>query len=426
MLRASALYVSRRFESLMAIANFGASSLYWLAIAFIVSVSDYGVLMTAQAAILLVVALFTLRTHDMVFFLSGTHGYSIGHAWRAAFTLEIAALALCFAAGVAVILLLVPGTFPSLSVAVLFLTLSATVIFQQASIAKLRRLERLRTIHAANGATLALWVLALLWLALGSRDGLADFLVAGAIPLAGRSLILVAGALVARDRAALASEGATDWWRVVRFAVSGQAVNFVKNGATSIETTILAIFVPPAPVALYRLTKSAQGMATAFSNVAFQQGSDSIASASAPGHRRDLLRRLRLRGLRGSLATYPFAAAFAALYAWWKPDVGMGEFQLVMAASFLAMLPQIMLQGAFIVLSLAGRHARINAIYLLSAAALGLFSCALFVVPSIWVFLAGLTAANVLRWVLLERAAMTLVRSEQGSPPHVPVGAGAA
>ncbi|MGN3974586.1 hypothetical protein [Tsuneonella sp. SYSU-LHT278] len=425
MLRASALYVTRRFESLMAIANFGASSLYWLAIAFIVSVSDYGVLMTAQAAILLVVALFTLRTHDMVFFLSGTHGYSIGHAWRAAFTMEVAALALCLAAGSAVIFLVASDTFPSRAVAALFLALSATVIFQQASIAKLRRLERLRTIHAANGLMLVLWALALVWLALGTHGSLGDFLVVGAVPLAGRSLILVVGALAARDPGATTT-GPTDWGRVVRFAVSGQAVNFVKNGATSIETTILAIFVPPAPVALYRLTKSAQGMATAFSNVAFQQGSDSIASASAPGHRRDLLRRLRLRGLRGSLATYPFAAAFAALYAWWKPDVGMGEFQLIMAVSFVAMLPQIMLQGAFIVLSLAGRHARINAIYLLSAAALGLFSCALFVVPSIWVFLAGLTAANVLRWALLERAAMTLFRSEQGSPPHAPVGAGAA
>lgn len=425
MLRASLDYVVRRFEALMALANFGASSLYWLGIAFLISVSDYGVLMTVQAAILLVVALFTMRTHDMVFFLSGTHGYSIGHAWRAAFTIEIAAMVLCLAAGVAVIFLIERDTFPSPFVAVLFLTLAATVIFQQASIAKLRRLERLGTIHAANGLTLFLWTLALAWLALTSPEALGDFLVVGAIPLAGRSLILVAGALVAHDPAATGGRP-TEWGRVARFAISGQAVNFVKNGATSIETTILAIFVPPAPVALYRLTKSAQGMATAFSNVAFQQGSDSIASASAADHRRDLLRRLRLRGLRGSLATYPFAAAFAALYAWWKPEVGMVEFQLVMAFSFLAMLPQIMLQGAFIVLSLAGQHARVNAIYLLSAGALALFSCVLFAAPTIWAFLAALTAANVLRWALLERAAGALVEAGAASSPPERAGTSAA
>lgn len=425
MLRASVDYVTRRFEALMAIANFGASSLYWLAIAFLISVSDYGILMTAQAAILLVVALFTLRTHDMVFFLSGTHGYSIGHAWRAAFTIEIIALLLCLAGGITAIFLIEPDIFPSPAVALLFLALSATVIFQQASTAKLRRLERMRTIHAANGLTLALWVLALAWLALASHAVLGDFLVVGAVPLAGRSLVLVVGALAARDPAAL-DDRATEWGRVTRFAISGQAVNFVKNGATSIETTILAIFVPPAAVGLYRLTKSAQGMATAFSNVAFQQGSDSIASASAADHRRDLLRRLRLRGLRGSLATYPFAAAFAALYAWWKPEVGLAEFELVMAFSFLAMLPQIMLQGAFIVLSLAGQHGRINAIYLLSAGALALFSCALFFAPTIWVFLAGLTAANVLRWALLERAASALVASGGASSPYKATGTSAA
>lgn len=421
MLRASVEYVVRRFEALMAVANFGASSLYWLVIAFLISVHDYGVLMTVQAAILLIVALFTLRTHDMVFFLSGTHGYTIGHAWRAAFSIEIVALALCLAVGSAAIFVVESASFPDPATALLFLGLSSLVIFQQASIAKLRRLERVGTIHWANCLTLVAWTSALTWLAMASDDAMGEFLLIGAAPLAVRSVVLVAGAIAVRNQAP-PDNLRTQWGRVIRFAVSGQAVNFVKNGATSIETTLLAFFVSPALVALYRLTKSAQGMATAFSNVAFQQGSDSIASATKTDHRSDLLRRLRVRGLRGWLATYPFAAAFAAVYAWWKPDVGLVEFELVMLVSFVAMVPQILLQGAFIVLSLAGRHARINAIYLISAVALGVLSCAMFVEPTIWVFLAALTAANVLRWLLLERAAGAVVTDAPHFRSPVPEG----
>lgn len=404
MLRASVEYVARRFEPLMAVINFGASSLYWVAIAFLVSVYDYGVLMTAQAAILLIIALFTLRTHDMVFFLSGTHGYAIGQAWRAAFSIEIVAMAMCFAVGAAAIFVAESASFPDRTTALLFLGLSSLVNFQQASIAKLRRLERVGAIHWANCLTLVAWACALGWLAFASKGTMGEFLLVGAAPLAVRSVVLVAGAIAVRNHVP-PDHLRMEWGRVIRFAVSGQAVNFVKNGATSIETSILAFFVSPAPVALYRLTKSAQGMATAFSNVAFQQGSDSIASATTLDHRRDLLRRLRVRSLRGSLATYPFAIAFAAIYAWWKPDVGLVEFELIMLVSFVAMLPQILLQGAFIVLSLAGHHARINAIYLISAVALAVLSCAMFIQPTIWVFLAALTAANVLRWLLLERAA---------------------
>lgn len=416
MLRSSAAYIGQRFESLMAIANFGASSTYWLLIAFLISVTEYGVLMVAQAAILLVVALFTLRTHDMVFYLTKTHDYTISHAWRAAFMIEIVALSLCLVCGGSVILLIDSSMFPQPALMALFLALSSLVIFQQASIAKLRRLERMRTVHTANVLNLILWILALAWLVSGAPRTMANLLIIGAIPLAGRSVILVTGAIAARDRSARTVEPQTDWGRVASFAVSGQAVNFVKNGATSIETTILAIFASPAAVALFRLSKSAQGMATAFSNVAFQQGSDALASSTGAAHRQDLLRRLRVRSLRGSLATYPFAALFAVAYAWWKPGVGMIEFQLVMLFSFVAMLPNILLQGAFIVLSLAGKHATINSIYLLSAAALILLCAGLFFVPSIWVFLCAVAFANILRWLLLERSAGSVIADEP--PPH--------
>lgn len=418
MLRASAHYTARRFESLMAVANFGASSTYWLVIAFLISVTEYGVLMAAQAAVLLIVALFTLRTHDMVFYLTKTHEYSIGHAWRTAFTIELVALFLCLAVGTGALLVVDLAMFPQPPTMVLFLGLSALVIFQQASIAKLRRLDRLRSVHLANVLNLVLWILALVWLTFGSPRTMANLLIVGSIPLAGRSVVLVAGALAARDRSSEGAEFRTDWGRVVRFAVSGQAVNFVKNGATSIETTILAIFASPAAVALFRLSKSAQGMATAFSNVAFQQGSDALASSLDPAHRKDLLGRLRVRGLRGSLATYPFMALFAFAYVWWKPEVGFLEFQVIMMMSFVAMLPNILLQGAFIVLSIAGLHARINFIYLLSAAALAVFCCALFFVPSIWVFLSALAAANILRWMLLERSAAKVVAGSEDRSPY--------
>ena len=403
-------YLTQRLESLLAVANFGASSTFWLATAFLISVDDYGRLMTLQAAILLLVAAFTLRTHDLVYFLTVSHGTSLARAWRAGLAMETLAATLCLTAGLATIFIIVPGRFADPEGSAIFLAVATAVVAQQASIARIRRSGRAVLIRATDGFILVLWSGALLYLLLGFDRDREQLLILGALPQAVRTLLLVGSAALVRDAEA-DNRTATPWAAVVRYVIGGQAVNFIKNGATSIETSILAAFIAPAPVALYRLTKSTQGIVTAFSNVVFQQGTDALSSARDVEHRSDLLRQLRTRGLRGALAAYPFSVIFALVYAYVKPDVSAVEFQLVMAFSFIALLPQILLQGSFIVISLAGKQVTINLIYLISTVALVVLSGALFVYPSIWVFLAALTGANVARLILLDRVARQVLPS---------------
>ena len=401
-------YLTQRLESLLAVANFGASSTFWLTTAFLISVEDYGRLMTLQAAILLLVAAFTLRTHDLVYFLTVSHGASLARAWRAGLAMETVAAMLCLSGGLAIIFVIAPGRFPDPAGSAIFLAVATAVVAQQASIARIRRSGRAALIRGTDGIVLLLWGGALLYLLLGLDRDREQLLILGAMPQAVRTLLLVVcAAWLSEDETD--NRTATPWAAVVRYVIGGQAVNFIKNGATSIETTILAAFISPAPVALYRLTKSTQGIVTAFSNVVFQQGTDALSSARDTAHRSELLRQLRRRGLRGALAAYPFSVIFALVYAYVKPDVSAVEFQLVMAFSFIALLPQILLQGSFIVISLAGKQVTVNLIYLISTVALVALSCALFVHPSIWVFLAALTGANVARLVMLDRAAKSVL-----------------
>jgi Flp pilus assembly pilin Flp len=407
-LRDKLQHVLARMEALLAVANFGASSTFWLITAFLVSVDDYGRLMTLQAAVLMLVAAFTLRTYDLVYFLTTSHRVPLRRAWHAGLAMEGTASLLCLALGLAAIFVIAPGRFPDPVGSAVFLALATAIVGQQSSIARLRRERRVIVVKVADSITLVLWAGAVLYLLLGLPRDREQLLILGAIPQATRTVIILAGALALRPRdpaGATEAQAPIAWPAVVRFVVGGQAVNFIKNGATSIETSILAAFIAPAPVALYRLSKSTQGIIGAFSNVAFQQGTDAMSQARDPAQRSALLGRLRAQGLRGSLAAYPLSMIFALVYAYVKPGVSGIEFQLVMAFSFLAFLPQVLLQGAFIVISLAGRQTSINLIYLVSTAVLVALSSALFVFPSIWLFLATLTIANGARLVMLERTA---------------------
>lgn len=420
MLKASIVHLSRRIESLFAVANFGAASLFWLAIAFLISPSEYGVLMTLQAAVLLLVALFTLRTHDLVYYLTGSRGYSLSEAYRTALTIELAAAVLCAGIGLLVILTIGSTRIAQPELAAVFVLVATAVVVQQGSVVRLRRMGRTRLIVAADSATLASWLGVGGYVLVGMPGPREMLLVLGAAPQAVRSALLLVGALLA-PREAGGCANKTDWKSVARFIAGGQSINFVKNGATSLETMIVAAFAGPAVVAMYRLTKSTQGLAAAISNVAFQQGSNSIAATPDPERRQSLWRQVRRRGIRACIATYPAGALFALAYAWQKPEIGLLEFQAIMAGSYIAFFPLVLLQGSFIVVSLAGRHRVVNRAYLVSTAVLLLLCASLFLLPSIWAFLAALTLSNYLRLWLLDREAARDLQTLATPPTRRPV-----
>jgi O-antigen/teichoic acid export membrane protein len=415
MLRASLRHLQARAESLLAIAGFGASSLFWLVLAFLMPAREYGLMMTVQAPVLLVVAVFTFRTHDLVYYLAAQRGLAIERSWRIAIVIEAVAAILCIAAcGVGL------GLFGELPVAghrgqvILFGALASLTVVQGATVAKLRYHHRDPRIVAANWVCLGGWALAAAGLLWPSHPPLA-MLCLGAMPQALRTLALLAQARVA-DADHGAAPASVPGAEIARYLAGGQMINVVKNGATSIETLILAAFAPPAVIAMYRLAKSTLGIATSAANVAFQQGFAAIAKASDHAARMAQLHALNRRSLRIALASYPLSAAFALVYALYKPEIEVATFELIVLGVFVAFIPSVLIQGPFIVVTLNGENRTANYAYLLSLVVLGAISLALFAVPSVWIFIAATFVSALSRHLMLSRRAAAMLAGPGSRP----------
>jgi O-antigen/teichoic acid export membrane protein len=196
---------------------------------------------------------------------------------------------------------------------------------------------------------------------------------------------------------------------IARYLAGGQMINVVKNGATSIETMILAAFAGPGVIAMYRLAKSTLGGASAAANVAFQQGFASIAKAVDAEHKKSIWGQLNRRTVRLCLLTLPVSAAFALIYGLDKPDISIVTFELITVGVFLAFLPSVLLQGPFIIVSIAGNHGAANRAYLVSLIVLLAGAVALFAMPSVWLFLGVVAASSWCRHLMLARSARALL-----------------
>jgi hypothetical protein len=409
MLKASLGYLQDRAESLLAIAVFGAGSLFWLVLAFLMSADQYGSMMMVQAPVLLVAVAFTLRTHDLVYYLASQHGIGIGRSWRIALVIE-AVSALASVAVCALSLFLLDIELPvsgHRGEVVLFSSLASLAILQGASVAKLRYHQRADRIVVANWVCLGGWVLVGAALLRAPHPPL-TMLTLGAIPQALRSLVLLVQSSIGRTDG---EETALSVPRreVARYLAGGQMINIVKNGATSIETMILATVAPAPIIAMYRLAKSTLGIATSAANVAFQQGFAAIAKAPDDARSRVQMRLLNTRSLRIGLAAHPLSAAFALVYGLYKPEIDVVNFQLIVLGVFLAFIPSLLIQGPFIVVTLKGGYRTANYAYLLSLAVLGAVSLILLAIPSVWIFIAATFLSALSRHVILSRRAEAML-----------------
>lgn len=398
-------------ETLFAMANFGASSFFWLALAFLVPAGRYGTMMTLQASVFLIVTALGLRTHDLVFFLVGKRNFAVDRAFRAAFLIEMAmamtASVICAAASATIYPM--PGA--SIATAGLLGLVAGLGTAQGAAVAKLRYLVRGRTILRADAACMAAWAAAAAAAYLLREGPLVTLLVIGALPNAVRTLALFVGAHRYGDKEGPGAEASTwaDRSIIARFLGGAQLTNFLKNGSVSIETMILAAFCPPTSVAMYRLAKSAQGAANAAINVEYQRSFSALSRAPSHAAKRDVLRHLQRTSVATCLMLYPVSALFALAYALHKPEVGLWSFQLVTFGAFIAFLPAAIQQGYMAVLLQEGAHRIVNNAYVVSVGLLCLFAAILFVWPTIWGFLLATIVAAVARLRFLSIKAAPLL-----------------
>lgn len=405
--------------------GFAGSSAFWLLLAFLMTARGYGELMTAQAAVLLVVTALTFRTHDLFFNLVTQHGQPASQAYRAARTSELASagLAAAIAASGAAFVLPRAGEPEGFAIVSGYALLAALGANQGAAIARLRHLQRGDVIARTDAVAAALWGAACLIALLLPRGAHAYApLLVGATPPFARSILLARAArrLAPAPDVDIAAPPPTG--AAARYLAGAQLTNFLKNGAVSIETVILASFASAPVVAMYRVARAVLGLGVAAINVAYQRTYPALVRAAGAADIRMAIAALERRSLGISLLTYPVSALTALAYAWLKPEVGIAALQLLTLGTFAASLPAALQQGAFAILSLRGEHRAANTAYVLWFAVLACGSAVLLWAPRLEVFVAALILAGAARlWYLRRRARQAEARFTFASAgPSVP------
>lgn len=407
--------------------GFAANSAFWLALAFLMGAQAYGELMTVQAAVLLVVSGATFRTHDLYFNLLAQHGQPHQRAYaiaRGSELLAAAAATIVVCAGAAV-LLLPEQRFDAFAIACSYALLAALGASQGAAIAELRHAHRGDIIARTDAVAAVMWGAAGVAAVFLERVNPLLPLLLGAAPTFGRSVLLARAARgLARPGVPLERIARGEVREVAGFLLGAQLTNFLKNGAVSIETVILAAFAPAPMVAMYRVARGVLGIAVAALNVAYQRVYPVLARAASAAEFRSAITGLERRSLAICLITYPLSAFTALLYAWMKHDVGIAALQLLTLGTFLASLPSALQQGAFAVLSLRGLHRAANTAYVLWFVVLGAGSALLLLYPRIEVFMAALILAGAARLAYLKHRARAAQSARMpASPPQPQSGA---
>ena len=388
--------------------GFAGNSAFWLALAFLMSAQAYGELMTVQAAVLLVVSGLTFRTHDLFFNLLTQQARTPDQVYGITRRSELASAMLASAIVMvgAGAILLPHGQLVPFAITAGYAVLAAWGANQGAAIARLRQASRGDIIARTDVVASVLWGLAILAAIFLLRVHPLLPLLLGAAPPFARSCLLARSARrFAPDDGTKSHFTNQERRNVARFLLGAQLTNFLKNGAVSIETVILAAFAPPPLVAMYRVARGVLGIAVAALNVAYQRVYPVLARARSKAEFRAAVASLERRSLLICLVTYPLSAGTALAYAWLKPGVAILELELLTLATFVASLPAALQQGAFAILSLRGQHRSANLAYIVWFAVLGAGSSVLIWVPRIEVFMAALILAGLARFGYLRRCA---------------------
>lgn len=398
--------------------SFAGTSLYWLVSALRMDATGYGQMMQVQAVLMTITALFTLRTHDLVFHLTNSYGWTLRRAFASALKLEFALVGLG-----AVSALLAwhwiaryasdahPGaSSPTWPVVVLLANLS---ILQGASAAYLRSLRQDTRIATADLVTALAWAAALGWLLAAGNPHMVDVLLMGFGAAAVRpvSLSVLAVTTLAKgpttpgSPANAAKPRHMDVRSVSYILLAGQFTNMLKNNLLSLETLLLGRLVPAESVAVFRIARSFLNFSNVLLNISYQKTFRELANATPGTNRGSIIRAMNRSSLRIWGLSLPVIFGAAAVYLWVQPSGAYGGLMSAMVVATLASVPVVLQQSSFAALSLDNRFAPINFAY--GAAFLSLLlACALMASHmNLVLFLIVSGLAALLRYTLLNHAA---------------------
>lgn len=400
-----------RLEIVSVTLSFGASSLYWLVSALRMDAAVYGGMMQLQALLLTCVAVFSLRTHDLVFHLQAHHGRPLRTAYLGALQLELALTVIGSACCLVLALLGVFGLLASSGVSPALWAAAALLanltILQGASAAYLRGSHLDRRVAWADLLTALAWGAALVsaltlrapatWWILGIG------FAAGAVrPLALTGFALTGALWQSPDQPAVNGNlPPLNRRQLGRFLVAGQFTNLLKNNLLSLETLLLGRLAGADQVALFRVARSLLGLATVLLNISYQKAFRALAASKEAGQRQQVIRRMTRSSLKLWAGSLPIVFAAGLLFVHLKGGPHYNGLVLVLAVAALAALPLALQQSDFAALSLDGQFARINLAYSLAFGLL-LVGCLVWADRmSALLFLALSAVAGLLRFALL-------------------------
>jgi O-antigen/teichoic acid export membrane protein len=406
-----------RFESLTSIFSFGATSLFWLVVAFKFSPEDYGRIMQVQSLLLMLFSLFSLRTYDLSFYLQRTHALSDFAAFRWSIGIEI----VMFTISVIVIVVSVsagltsgfdlPLAIPNLEVVLLAVAISSSV-FQGSTQALLRSHHRDIGISIANLTSGLAFISGVVIVLLSLETGPGLILAIWAAGTAARSLPLIALVLwsgrVGSDESPTTEGGARQGlsraarWSVLRFLVVGQLANVVKSNTLAIETLLLGGLASDNAVAVFRIARSILNVMVVVLNVVYQRAFRDLRHVQDATKRSVIFRAIERRSLVTSLATAPLCILGTAAFVLLNPAVEYRQLYVVVPLMILATLPVAMQQSRFAFLSLTARFLKINLAYVAGISALATLSFIFqaFLSPALYVFL--LFLSNLVRMLIMQ------------------------
>ncbi len=394
----------KKAEYLSSLAQFGVSSLLTLVMASYADAQVYGEAMSGLAFLTLITACFAFRTYDFSFFLEKSSSLAFAQAFKIDVTLFLLASGLCFLGGV-----FLAGFLPSGDSAfnhyenLLLSALIALTVCQGSTQAFIRSSKREWFLVLANSISVLVYSCVLLYLITERTIGFSGIIFLWIACLAVRPVMLILVCLFFVDIKVLFSEKISFEREHLRFLVSGQMVNIVKNNQVAVETLILGFFLSFSDLALIRIVRGLGNISNVFLNISYQKIVQSLSGKSIdPGYS-------TIKLLVKSMPMWSFCTVFALILAFafdhFSQDPVYNGIAVYILIAALMYIPLIMQQTLFAKLSLLNSFSSIGLSYLfglIGFIALVAFLAYLELLNVYWVLVAMLFGACI-RFVLMGR-----------------------
>lgn len=406
-----------RFEIVTSGMAFFATSLYWLLAAFRLSPADYGQMMQLQALVLIVTAIFSLRTHDLLFYLQKTHSWELGHSFNFVQNLEMVLIILSTAVAVSLLLLNSIASDPALA-GVGLIRWSAISLLANSTLIQGSSLAYLRTQHLdakiawSDLYAVGAWGAALLFLAIWKYPEPHEVLVVGFAASAIKPIALL---IISRSTPAIRMLRlgvpviALNKLEIFYFLLGGQLTNMLKNGMASIETLLISLTMTTESIAIFRVSRSFFGLTTVLLNITYQKALRKLVKQKTTKKIKSTITNFDSKSLRlWAVSTPPIIfASFLFLYI--KGDVAYEELPFITLLISIAFLPIAAQQSHFAFLTLDAQFKKISIAYIIGGGVLLLSYLFLNSQMTLPLFVLTLGVANFSRYLIMRNATGTVL-----------------